>query len=226
MPSLDTQVPIISKEIAEIRVNNGNEKEQLVTLSDPITLRGLKSDYGNVFIDGAKYVSDVIKEKNGVIGVERNVIKEKLLTSYYSQYEDGHKIGVSIPSDKYKDCNLLCDYFKKGNIETDDECFTYSFAASWLSLKSAKFNSKSDYEKFITYHDVHFYFALKVPTFEPLSEHDQQAIKALKSYYPNTIVDTGAHTEITYIADTKLYIDKKLNELNAKFLKINSEIGG
>ena len=49
---------------------------QTITLTEPITLRGVPvSSDGNVTIDGQQYVSDVICEKDGVIGVERNVIK-------------------------------------------------------------------------------------------------------------------------------------------------------
>lgn len=44
----------------------------------------------------------------------------------------------------------------------------------------------------------------------PIPEEIQAQYKALKSYYPNTAVQTGAFNEVEYVADTKMYIDNKL----------------
>lgn len=51
----------------------------------------------------------------------------------------------------------------------------------------------------------------------PLSAEQLVAFAALHSNYPNTTVfnDAGAGMEVKYVADTKLYIDKKFNELAA-----------
>lgn len=58
--------------------------------------------------------------------------------------------------------------------------------------------------------DTVFIGLIGTPTFEPLSEDIQSQIKALKSYYPNTIIDTGAWTKVEYVADTQKWIEKKL----------------
>lgn len=46
-------------------------KEQSITFSAPITLRGIPSESGNITIDGTKYLSDYIGQKEGVYGVFR-----------------------------------------------------------------------------------------------------------------------------------------------------------
>ena len=53
------------------------------------------------------------------------------------------------------------------------------------------------------------------PIETPLSETEIAAYRALHSNYPNTTVlnDAGAHMAVAYTADTKLYIDNKINEL-------------
>ena len=56
---------------------------------------------------------------------------------------------------------------------------------------------------------------LEAPTFEPLPETDQQAIRELRTYHGNTVVTTGAHTEVDYVADPKLYIGNKIAEISA-----------
>ena len=56
------------------------------------------------------------------------------------------------------------------------------------------------------------------PVLEKLSEEDITFMKALRTYYPTTVitVDGGEldpDVEITYIADTKNYIDQKIDSV-------------
>lgn len=77
-PSPEYPQEIISKKVSEINVTNGADLSQTITLTEPITLRGIPiSSDGNVTIDGQQYVSDEICEKDGVIGVERNIAEVK-----------------------------------------------------------------------------------------------------------------------------------------------------
>lgn len=53
------------------------------------------------------------------------------------------------------------------------------------------------------------------PEFVPLSEQEQQALEALRTYYPTTVITTDGgeanpDIEVSYIADTKNYIDQKI----------------
>ena len=54
-------------------------------------------------------------------------------------------------------------------------------------------------------------------TFVPLSESEQEALNALRTYYPTTILDNdqGCDMALTYIADTKAYIDNKVSAIQA-----------
>ena len=58
-----------------------------------------------------------------------------------------------------------------------------------------------------------------VPSIEtPLSETEIAAYRALHTNKPNTTVlnDAGAHMAVSYVADTKLYIDNKIAALTAQ----------
>ena len=63
-------------------------------------------------------------------------------------------------------------------------------------------------------------YALPNPVEMPLSSEELTAYAALRTNYPNTTVfnDGGAGMEVKYVADTKLYIDKKFDELSAALL--------
>jgi hypothetical protein len=60
-------------------------------------------------------------------------------------------------------------------------------------------------------------YALAEPVETPLSAEELAQHAALHTYKPETTVynDAGAGMKIAYVADTKLYIDKKFNELAA-----------
>ena len=209
-------------------------KEQTVTLSQPITLRGIPvSTGGNVTINGKQYVCDVIKEKDGVIGVDRNVnqlivdgsnVKFKLINNQDNYWNLPHH---SAPNVK-KIIGNYSNYFPK-NMFSANELYEFLFVKKETAQnyftdinKLNEFVGKKNTEG----KPLEINYIVK-PTFEPLPEADQQAIKAIKSYYPNTIIQTGAYTESTYVADPKLYIDKKLEPLNSiqsQLLKLESEI--
>lgn len=58
-------------------------------------------------------------------------------------------------------------------------------------------------------------YATEEETFVPISETDQEALSALHTYYPTTVLDNGQGCEMSvqYIADTKAYIDKKISAI-------------
>ena len=66
-------------------------------------------------------------------------------------------------------------------------------------------------------------FKVENPTFEPLPEDIQAQYKALKSYYPNTVIQTGCWNEVEYVADTKMYIDKKLSEISSQLTELKAD---
>ena len=67
-------------------------------------------------------------------------------------------------------------------------------------------------------------YALKTSIERDLTPEEITAYKALRTYGPTTVItnDAGAGMEVTYVADTKAYIDKKFKELNQAI--VNTQI--
>ena len=222
-PTPENPIEIISKEISQITVTNGADLSQTVMLTEPITLRGIPVDKGgNVTIDGQQYVSDVICEKDGVYGVERKV-HERILngteswsidtqlentTLFYTPNESGNdsaRSGDKVLSN-YLQHNVMWRKDEEG-VYVDDRYTVLRINKSivgesqdsinqWLQALNPKLNILN-----ITIS----------PTFEPLPEDIQSQIKALKSYHPNTVIQTGCWNEVEYVADTKTWMKNKLN---------------
>lgn len=84
-PNPDYPQEIISKEVNEIKVTNGADLSQTITLTKPITLRGIPvSSGGNVTIDGQQYIADYIDSLTG---------KVNRLNGYIDSY-NGEEVGT------------------------------------------------------------------------------------------------------------------------------------
>lgn len=75
---------------------------------------------------------------------------------------------------------------------------------------------KSEYEKGTPYEIV---YKSTDTEFIPLPQSEQNAIRALTTYYPTTVItadggEVDPNIEVTYIADTKNYIDQKIEAIN------------
>ena len=89
---------------------------------------------------------------------------------------------------------------------------------------------KKEYEKGAPYEIV--YQSLE-PEFIPLPQSEQNAIRALKTYYPTTVItadggELDPDIKVTYTADTKNYIDNKfgktINAMQTKLLELESRV--
>lgn len=197
-------------------------RAQTVKLSAPVTLRGVPvKTGGTVTIGGKQYVADLITERDGVVGIERNVIETSLTVADMNNAEThpGWK-GTGITSKvKNPQANTISNVFGEHSI-------SFNFSADIIFLAKRDMQQSEWKEK---YPDLAFdiWITLAEPSFEPLPEADQQAIRALRAYHGNTVVTAGAHTEVDYIADPKLYIDgvvSTINEVKSKIIELESRM--
>lgn len=195
---------------------------KIVKLSIPVTLRGVPvTTGGTVTIDGKQYISDVIVDKNGVIGVKRRTMTTKLAVAAMNASErlpGWQKTGLvdkMLNPVQY----IFCSHLHRNQV-------SINYVGDVVFLERTEMTQtewKQKYPDLI----MDFVFPLKEPTFEPLPESDQRAIRALRTYHGNTVVTTGAHTEVDYVADPKLYIDGvvgTINEIKSKIIELESKV--
>lgn len=218
-------------------------KEQVVNLTSPITLRGVSVDKGgNVTIDGQQYISDVICEKDGIIGVDRNVIVLspsdgivfKQSSDISSRAIANAVFKVSTPPKSASEKSLSTHFVWKawGTTSNNKEwLFSINMNAMYISPPSKEGGyTKEELESLVNSewtkikNDVKFSAQLSKPTFEPLPEADQEAIRKLKTFYPNTVIQTECWNEVEFVADTKLYIEKKINEVKGAILNVQANM--
>lgn len=187
--------------------------EQSLAIQTPDGLPGIPVTSGGNYTDstGQQWVCDEICEQNGVIGVKRNVINYKITGNEYAQLDKPTIIGMRVEKTAKYPYAGLCNYAK---MEIATTTVSVSISENWVQIKNFGFNTVAEFKEWVKNNDVYLMYTLKEPTFEPLPEEIQQKFKSLHTYYPTTVVTNNANADmqLDYVADTKLYIDKKIKE--------------
>ena len=101
------------------------------------------------------------------------------------------------------------------------------------SMKIQYFNTDiATVEEFIEWMESNpltMVFKTESATFAPLPQSEQNAIRALKTYYPTTVItvdggEVDSDIKVTYTADTKLYIDNKFAQLQKSLVNTNTQL--
>lgn len=209
--------------------------EQSLAIQTPDGLPGIPVTSGGNYTDstGRQWACDEICEQGGVIGVkkyltEKTIDKNSELNNRLSSYGAVEKNTIiTRVADKTlkKNGAILAKEFKNGYVwHKDEECagmteqgidFRISRERLGLAAETTIEENNAAVLKYLETHPLYFVAQLNVPVFEPLPEETQQKFKALHTYYPTTVVTNNANADmqLDYVADTKLYIDKKIKEL-------------
>ena len=217
-------------EVGDIKTEyvEGNKQSIEITLSEP--LRCIPIESGGNYTDdmGQQYLADVICEKDGQIGVLRCVNYMRLTSNgftLFKEYENGNKISFqkSLGLNYYNESGL-CTHFELSH--------SYNVDTMWLPDTRIIVTVSDDYtldtfKTFLNENEVYLAVTCKNnPTFEVFNEEVQEKFKALNTYYGITNVNNsaGAYNKIEYVADTKLYIDNKINEIAKAVVATESEV--
>lgn len=85
----------------------------------------------------------------------------------------------------------------------------------FIVMNVGEFDTANDVASWLAANPVTFVYQLATPIETALTDAEITAFRALCSNRPNTVIlnDAGAHMAVSYVADTKTYIDNKIKEL-------------
>ena len=219
-------------------------KEQSLTIPTPNGLPGLKLpnnvssldyDYSYV-IDGTRFVCD---EKDYKRFVYRNPIRTIVYTG-----DENWKMDATTITNRYSlplsavSAYGIASHFKtltnslyqagEDGVYTSNTATLYINASQFATLEEFKAFLKAQYEAGTPVTIVYAVKKAKDFIETPLTEEEIAAYKALHTNYPNTTIynSDGAGAEVEYLADTKNYIDNKIEKSVAELTAAILSTGG
>lgn len=183
---------------------NEEYKKQTLIIPTPGALPGIPVSSGGNYTDekGQQWVADEIDLANGE-KVQRCKRDRFVLRKANNRYIAEDILGIS---PNYS--NVICDKFAYNPNASNGSpgirsSGNYNSIVAWCE----------NFEEASSTIEVDVTYVLATPIRTPLPPETIAAYKSLKTYSPTTTVinDAGAGMSVGYVADTKLYIDKKID---------------
>lgn len=193
---------------------------QTIKISD-VVLRSVGDICDKIIINrnGDGYI-----ERNiGVINL-KNIPKEQWMKS--GQKVDRYYAPLTISYNIQDYSKLLCTHFKKesnndgeaiGKITSNSTNIGFAFAEKDTT-------TMEDWVSFNNNNDVLLYYILSTPTVTQLTQEQVNNVLNIKTNYPNTTIIADSNVQLSYVADTKHYIDNKFNEIATALVAHESEV--
>lgn len=213
-----------------LEITGDNAESQTPILPTPNGLPGIKVELDGNYTDstGQQWVTDEIDLERGKY-IQRVKKLKPLKQVVFSKRDENGRCSVF-------DIGIFREIFKGGNIPSissiakwsawgNKEDNTFALAVNGIYYKdSTKTLEEVNtlFEKIGTNFEV--CGVLETPVEHDLALETISSFKSLHTNYPTTSVSNNgdAEMELTYIADTKKYIDKKFEELNQAI--VNTQI--
>ena len=174
---------------------------------------------------------DKLVEQDGQIGWLYQSAIKTFKDDVFKLYSDNEKaIQYQIPFEEitgsWEESVCYCNTFEnvKGNLIYTQSagkdfymgCMQKAMVFS-AKTKQGIFASLEAFQQWIRNSDTYVLHKTNTTEFVPLQQSEQDAIRALKTYYPTTVVSVDGGevyggVEVTYTADTKNYIDNKIKQ--------------
>lgn len=127
----------------------------------------------------------------------------------------------------------LCNFFKWARFPQDIESQTAHGGYIYFTVPKETYPDLESFKGWLAKNTPVLEYWLKEPALEELSEEDKASIRALKTYYPTTVItadggEVDPDIKVTYTADTKNYVDNKfgktINAMQTKLLELESRV--
>ena len=212
----------------DVKITNAEQnwsKEQTLTLTSdrPITkLDRLVEQGGQI---GWLYKSRIAEiPKAGYALRNTNENRYGVYFSKLSIFKD----AVVTKGSSVKDFNIFT-HFRLGNPHSSNGNIAWLYVAGGntdlrIKVEDETINTVELFEQYISDKDIQILYETESTEFVPLPQSEQNAIRALKTYYPTTVItadggELDPDIKVTYTADTKNYIDNKVSAKVASIIR-------
>ena len=159
---------------------------------------------------------DRLEKREGVWGIARQGETKVLKAApeeKWATWEDKQN-AFFIMNDKIIKEGLCSHFEAKGSFEIGKETGIYLSETIHLIVTDMNIDSLENWKTWLQANPITVTYKTAEETWEPLPEEMQSVLNALHTNYPTTVVTNSEDTEmeLSYIADTKNYTDRKIEE--------------
>lgn len=234
---MENPVPIVNVgESGSITVTINGAEPQSLTIATPNGLPGIPvtKDGNYTDADGQQWVCDEIDLGRGkyVQRVNNFVLNDKAPFSVdiEAKHESSILIKISVTdASNYNTLganSMLCDRLKAcewGIYNIDEVSCGYTSGANFLRVRLpiSVGTEIEEIKNYLADKSFKILYIIATPIERDLTPEELAAYSSLHANCPTTVItnDAGAHMEVSYVADTKAYINKKFEELNQAIVK-------
>lgn len=170
---------------------------------------------------------DRLVEQDGQIGwLYQSAINEYRGDASVAIYQNGFCFLLN--NKKLKSGEGYCEELKQYVSREEKPCINFNMSpntyAYTLNTQAIYGSTTSAIKEYLKTHPLHLAYKTETTEFVPLPQSEQDAIRALKTYYPTTVItadggELDPDIKATYTADTKNYIDGKVSAKVASILR-------
>lgn len=216
-----------------VSISDSGSQSQSLTLATPNGLPGVPVSKDGNYTDsnGQQWVCDEIDLERGKyvqrIGHNANVNDWVRMPGNPDIESTTSRFALNIENiDNYMYSPCICNRLSYAKVDSYGTEGTYAtINETGVKRIFARIEGITSLEDFrAAMPDLEVIWLLETPIETDLPTEEIAAYKALRTYGPTTVItnDAGAGMEVTYVADTKAYIDKKFKELNQAI--VNTQI--
>lgn len=200
----------------DIKVTNAKEswdKEQTITITSdrPITKWDkLVEQDGQI---GWLYKSQIIDRLDGKSNKISIANKKGEVQNFAIQFENvpNGNGNSDIFVDKYRAVQLSYIKAEYGI------CCNWNDGVKYFSAPNENVATVDEFKEWLVENPLKIAYETTKTEFVPLQKEEQDAIRNIKTYYPTTVItvnggEVNPDIEVSYIADTKNYVDRKIKE--------------
>lgn len=191
------------------------------TVETSHTLPGIPVSSGGNYTDadGQQWICDEVDLARGVYvqRIGRFVLDGTAKWNAYNYETIYYGFHIWDLLDEYHSRSVgMCNQFDTVGAGDGDCIWVGASNANIYAISKEWYDKGLDaWKEHLNMNPLEIVYARITPIETPLSEAEISAFKALHSNKPNTTIlnDSGAHMAVSYVADTKTYIDNKMAEM-------------
>ena len=219
--------PVAIKNINNPKITVTNDSDRQSN-NIQCTLRGIGNVYDTLTVnsDGTGYITQRLFVQRITSQRKSTSIEWNYSKATHRFFRNDYSYSFDVKDNKPL---ILCSHLDVGenekNTAFDNSIGWINVGGVGIAIRITEFDGDiAKFKKWLDDNEVYVVAPRSKPITVNLSKDEVDKILSLHTYYPSTKISADTDFEVTYIADTKNYIDSKFNELATAIVAHESEV--